>query len=673
VLRNLEAAGYTGELYPVNPKRSMIHGRQCLASVDDLPQGVDCAVLAIPANAVLEAAAACARRGVRSLIAFSAGFAESGEAGRSVQRELERIAGEHSMIIEGPNCLGLVNYVDRIPLTFIVTQLPSRSHAPGVAIISQSGALAAVLAVNMQHHGITLSYSISTGNEVALGVEDAVEHFIADSHTYVMALVVEQFRQPKRFLELARRAREAGKFMVLLHPGSSSAARASATTHTGAMAGNYDVMRVFVSRQGAVSVESMEELVDVCQVLVRCRTLPQGGTAIFAESGAFKALALDLCERIGLELPPLIGRSYERMRAALPEFIPPSNPLDVTAQGLVDPGLYRRTLPPIIEDERFGSVVLDIILTDSTTTGLKLPPILDSLRELRPEKPVIFAAMDEGAPTVSVALNELRQLGVACFPSPERALRALAHVTALATKERKRKLVQTEPAQKGIVVQAGVLPEYRSKAILAKLGVPVPEGGLARSLDEAFLIAQKIGFPVALKAQAADLPHKSNAGGVALSIAGKEALADGWAVLYRNLATHKPGLVLDGVLVERMSEKGVELIVGARNDPDWGPVLLAGFGGVLAEVINDRRLMPPDLSVDEICEELERLRCAPLLRGFRGSPPLDVRAAAEIVQALGRLMLAVPAIQEVDINPVVVYPHGAVALDALIINGAELR
>ena len=205
-------------------------------------------------------------------------------------------AGHVRWSLEGPNCLGMVNYVDGIPLTFVVTPPQPRTDHPGAAILSQSGALAAVIAVNMRHHGIPLTYSVSTGNEATTGIEDFVEHLLDDASTRVFALVVEQFREPKRFLELARRARDAGKFIVLLHPGRSSAARVSAATHTGAIAGDYAVMHTLVTHEGVIHVESLEELVDVTQILVRCPDLPRGGTAVFTESGAFKAHTLDLCD-----------------------------------------------------------------------------------------------------------------------------------------------------------------------------------------------------------------------------------------------------------------------------------------------------------------------------------------------------------------------------------------
>lgn len=303
VLSNLERAHFAGDIYLVNPKRVEIRGRQCVASIDALPEGIDCAVLAIPRDGVLDAATACARRKVGSLIIFAAGFAESGELGRVEQEKLAQIARQHRMVIQGPNCLGMVNYGDGVPLTFVVTQTEAAFPWPGVAVVSQSGAMAAVLGVNLHHHGLQISYSVSTGNEAANGVEDFVEHLLEDERTRILTMVVEQFRQPRRFLELAARARALGKYIVLLHPGSSSAARASAATHTGAMAANYQVMRTKVLHAGVVLADTLEELVDLTHLLIRCPSLPRCGAAILTESGAFKALTLDLCERIGLNLP----------------------------------------------------------------------------------------------------------------------------------------------------------------------------------------------------------------------------------------------------------------------------------------------------------------------------------------------------------------------------------
>lgn len=667
VLANLERMGFKGDIHLINPKRDTIGARSCLKSVEDLPSGVDAAVLAIPRAAVLDTLRTLAGRQVGAAIIFSAGFAEGGEAGLAEQRELARLAAASGMVIEGPNCLGLVNYVDGIAMTFVETPAIALGERPGIGIVSQSGAMACVVGVTLTAKELGISYSISTGNEAASGVEDYVEHLIADEHTRVLGLIVEQFRQPRRFLELARRARNAAKAVVLLHPGRSSAARESAATHTGAMAGDFQVMRVQVERQGVLIAESLEEFADVLELAIRFPSIPARGPAVLTESGAFKALTLDTCEQLGLDLPIINDTSAPALRAALPDFVPVSNPIDVTAQALVDPDLYRRTLSALLPDERFGSVVLTIIQTDARTSNLKFPPIIAAIELLRPIKPVIFAGLDDGALVPKEFISKLRALNVPYFPSPDRAYRALARWCEAA----RRDTLSSAPISATLSGQLlpGVLAEYRCKQLLSALGIRFPAGRLVASLDAAQEAAALLGTPVALKAQSADLPHKSEAGGVVLGLTDAKSISEGWERLHANLAMNRPGLKLDGVLVEKMGQSGVELIIGGRNDPEWGPVVLAGFGGVQAEILKDVRLLPPDLDIEGIVRELHRLKSADLLRGFRGSPALDVAAAAAIIACVGALLRAEPAIAEIDLNPVIVYPQGqgATALDALIV------
>ena len=669
VLRNLEDVGYPGPLFLINPRRDEIRGRACLGTIDDLPNGVDCAVLAIPGRAVLGAASECARRGVRSLIVFSSGFAESGPEGLALQNQLADLARSQNMIIQGPNCLGLVNHVDRVPLTFVRTEVDPPAAAGGVAIVSQSGALAAVFGVSLRHHGLRLSYSVSTGNEVSLHLEEVVEHLLPGDHTQVFALIVEQFRQPRRFLVLADRARAMGKFLVLLHPGKSIAGRDSAATHTGAMAGDYDVMRTILTGRGVQVVDTMEELSDVCQLLIHRPSLPRRGPAIVAESGAFRSLALDLCESLDLDLPSFSQSTCAALRNALPSFIPESNPLDLTAHALVDSSLYTRTLKIILADEEIGSIVLAIILTDKSTCDLKLPSILAALQAMGTSKPILFAAMDEGAPVQAAYIARLRELHVPFYPSPERALRALACVTRIpAAVPRFDAGPLAAKAEKSALID-GVNPEHRTKRLLAQYGIPVPTGSLAHSRSEALHVAGQIGFPVALKAQSSGLSHKSDAGGVFLNLVNEDELESAWQRLEDNLARTAPGLKLDGVLVERMAQSGVELILGAKNDSQWGPIVLAGSGGILAEAMQDRLLIDPDTPPAGIVAEFQKLRCAPLLRGFRGSAPRDLPAAAHIASNLVQILRDFPEIEEIEINPVVLYAEGdgAIALDGLTV------
>lgn len=667
VLANLERQGFAGAIHLVNPKRTDIRGRACVASVDDLPEGIDAAVLAIPRAGVLDAIRGLARRKAGAAVIFSAGFAEDGPQGLADQQEIARIADAAGMVVEGPNCLGLVNFRDRVSLTFI--ELPE-ARAEGdrrVGIVSQSGAMAAVLATTMITRDVPLSCYVSTGNEAASGVEDYVAHLVDDPDTAVIGMIVEHFRKPARFLSVARAARAAGKRVVLLHPGRSAAGAASAATHTGAMAGDHAVMRTLVERAGVILVDSLEELGDVVEIATRCTTLPAGGTGVIAESGAFKAMVLDLAETIDLDLPRLADADSPALRAALPDFVPVSNPLDVTAQGLVDPGLYGRTLAALVADDRIGTIAVMLIQTDTRTSHIKFAAVLDALRDLRPAKPVLVAGVDEGGGVLAEDIAALRALGVPYLPTAERALRALARVTAFSARDDSAAGIDVAPLE-GLPDAGSTIPEYRAKELLGARGIAFPQFALAQTAEDAVKAAERLGYPVVLKAQAAALPHKSDAGGVIVGLKDAAAVADGWARLAANIAAARPDLTLDGVLVETMAERGVELIVGARNDPDWGPVILVGFGGVTAELLHDVRLLPADLPREAIIAALRTLRMAPLLDGFRGAPKMDVAAVADIVAALGQVVAATPAIREVDLNPVIVYPEGrgAIALDALI-------
>jgi acyl-CoA synthetase (NDP forming) len=667
VVANLERMGFGGEIHLINPKRDSIGERRCLPSVAELPLGVDVAVLAIPRAAVIETVHDLVKRQVGAAIIFSAGFAEGGEAGRADQRELARIANDSGMVIEGPNCLGLVNYVDGIALTFVETPAIALGSRKGIGIVSQSGAMAAVVGVTLTAKAVGISYSISTGNEAASGAEDYVEYLIADPKTHVIGLIVEQFRQPSRFLALAQRAYLAGKAVVLLHPGRSAAARESAATHTGALAGDYQVMQSLVARQGVLLTETLEEFSDLLELTLRFPGLPVRGPAVLTESGAFKALTLDLCEQVGLDLPQITDESAPLLRAALPIFVPASNPVDLTAQSLVDPDLYRRALSALLQDDRFGSVIFGIIQTDPKTCQLKFPAIIAAVEQLKPKKPVIFAGLDEGAEVPAQYIAELRALNVPYFPSADRAYRAMARWCKAA--HRDTAVTAAAPTRLPSRPPRGIVAEYRAKELLAPLGIRFPVGLMATTLAEAQSAAAQIGTSVVLKAQSSDLPHKSDAGGVELGLADAASIAKAWDRLHSNVAHHRPGLRLDGVLVEAMSPRGTELIVGGRNDPEWGPIVLAGFGGVQAEILHDVRLMPADLTLDGFARELQLLKSAALLRGFRGSPPLDIAAVADIISRVAGLLRGEPAIREIDLNPVIVYANGqgAIALDALLV------
>lgn len=667
VLANLVRNEFAGDIHLVNPKRETISGRPAVPSVEALPEGVDCAILAIPRVAVLDTMRQLAAKKAGAAIIFAAGFAEGGEQGVADQQEIGRIANEAGIVVEGPNCLGSVNYLDRIPLTFIDTHVKTASPG-GVGIVSQSGAMAAVLAVMLESRTMDLTYSVSTGNEAGSGVEDYLEFMIDDEKTRIIAMIVEQFRDPARFLALVEKASAAGKPVILLHPGKSSAARESAATHTGAMAGDYKLMRAKVERAGVVMAETLEELGDITEIAARCPSLPSGGTAVLGESGALKALTLDLAEELELPLPTLNDENAPALREALPDFVPVSNPLDLTAQGLVDPDMYYRTLAALFQDDRVGTIFAGIIQTNPATIGIKLPPFLRAVRELKATKPVIFGGVDEGAEVPADWIEQLRAEGIPYFPTTERALRAIRRLTGATARDASK--TDAAPASvPALASEKGVVPEYKSKQLLAPLGIPFPKGQFAATVEDAIAAAEAVGGPVVMKAQAAALSHKSDAGGVALNLVGADAIRAAWEKMFADVKRYDASIILDGVLIEAMGARGLELIVGAKNDPQWGPVILAGFGGVTAEILQDVRLLSPDMTKEAIIAELGQLKQAALLQGYRGAPELDVEAVADLIGSIGRLLRGEPRIQELDLNPVVVYPkgQGVVALDALML------
>lgn len=667
VLANLDRFRFRGPVHLVNPRYDRIGERPCVRSIAALPDGIDCVVLAIPQVHVVDSVRACAEKGIGGLIVLAGGFAETGAPGRREQERIAAIALEFGVALQGPNCIGMINYVDGVPLMFGAAPFDELGTRTGVAVVSQSGAMASAVRVALQARGIGVSYAVSTGNEASLGAEDFLEEFIADPHTRVIAMLMEQIRRPGRFLDLAAQARSAGKFVVLHHLGRSAAGREAAKTHTGAMSGDYAVMAAQVVARGVLLVDSLELLIDVPELLIRSRNVgSRGGTVIVAESGAFKGMALDFCATVGLDLPPLSESTYAQLATQLPPFSPPSNPLDLTAQPLIDPGLYRRVLDSIARDGAFGSVVIVISLPSTHSADRKLPPIIEALGAFAGRQSVVFAMLGEDCPIPEGHVARIRDTGTPFFRSPERAFRALVALKGLELEP----AVIAPPARPAESwIEPGVMPEYRAKRMLARLGLSIPPGRLVVSLEEALTAAEELGFPLALKAQSSRLAHKSDVGAVALDIRDGGSLRLAWSTMQTRLANEQPDVYLDGMLLERMSEPGLEIIVGARNEGGWGPVVLVGLGGILTELLQDVVLIPAGVGRADIERALRSLAGAKLFDGYRGSSPVDLEAMITVVEVLGSLLLQNPQIVEADLNPVRIHARGrgACVLDALFV------
>jgi acetate---CoA ligase (ADP-forming) len=675
VLGNLGRFGFEGRVHLVSRSSAEINGRPCVATIAQLPRGVDLAVLAIPEAGVHDTLQQLAAQGCGAAVLFASGYAESGEAGKTKQQALLAAIGNSGMKLVGPNCMGFTNFAAKLPMTFEPVAPYANvasATAPGIAVVAQSGALAAGLRDAFMGRGLPLSCVFSTGNEVAIGVEEVLSHFLQDEATRVIAVYAEQIRQPQLFLKLADEARSAGKPVVLLMPGKSARARAAAQSHTGALAGDHAVASSMLLHAAVVLVDSLDELIDTTTILLRHPQFPEGGVAFMTGSGAVKNLALDFADTIGLPLPELGAATVAQLAEKLPSFAVVENPLDYTTIGIRQPGLIGDIVHLMVSDPAIASLVLAIPAGPEVAQRDKVEHIVPALAAA--PKPVVLVISGDDGPIEPFFVDAIRTSGVPFFRSADRALRALRHACAYALNlQCALRVAASAPIATALpsAPPSGVYAEYQGKTWLKALGIAVPAGSLARVADEAAAIAASVGYPVVLKAQASALPHKSEAGGVMVGINDEASLRRAWAGLHDNVAGYDASLVLDGVLVEAMGAKGLELVIGGKRDPDWGVVLLVGLGGIWIEALNDVRLIPAGMVVQDIRYELTQLKAAAVLSGVRGAPAVDLGAIAQVVAILGQQMLANPGLIEVDINPLIAYPLGSpqpvLALDALLV------
>jgi acetate---CoA ligase (ADP-forming) len=674
VLELLGNNKFDGPIHLVGRGAGDIGGHKVLGSIDELPIGVDLAIFTLPAGAVREAVEGCIRRKVKAAIVFASGFAETGGDGVADQEQVAAIARAGGLALVGPNCLGLMNFVDGFAAVFFspkaIPRLPEGTRG-AVAIVAQSGGLGNHLEAGLTVRGVPVSCWISTGNEAGLGLADFVQYLLDDPVTQVIALYVEDIRRPQEFLDIAAEAMRRGKPIVMMHPGRGAKAKEAAQSHTGALSGDHAVMRTLVEHAGVVMVDTLDELVDVSEILARFPKPSKGDLGILTFSGAFCGIAHDFCEDIGVRVPPLSQATKDYLTPLLPSFLPPKNPLDLGTQTIWQPELLPTCVEALLRDPAIGALAISIPATSPTHSVLYVKGIVAATAT--GAKPVALAILGDGSPLSPEFMDVVRENNVVLSRSSDRTLRAMGKVIGYGNRNSALAERKAVPVAAVSIPELGKgpQPEWLGKKVLAALGLRVPAGGLARSAEEAVGIADRIGYPVVMKAQAAKLTHKTEAGGVILRLADAEAVRKAWATLHANVERAQPGLKLDGVLVETMSPPGLELVVGARRDPRWGPVVMLGLGGIWVEALGDVRLMPPDLSEEEIAAELGKLKTAKLLNGFRGSPPVDVKAVAAAAAALGRLMRARSEITEIDVNPLVVRASGdgATALDALIVTG----
>ena len=662
--------GYRGDIHIVSRGLTELQGRKAFASVADLPSAIDLAVLTLPGDGVIEAVRNLAPKKLGGIMCFASGFAEVGESGVAAQQQLIDIAQKHDIAFAGPNCLGYTNLVDGHQITFANARIPAPVATDiRVDILCQSGGMAGVLKTAAAAEGIGFCYAITTGNEAVIGIEDYMPFLIENDKSAVVVVLVETIRRPEEFMKHAAAARARKKPIVLLHLSRSQQSRDAAKSHTGALAGDYDVMDAFVRSQDVVVVESLDELIDTMIVLAHYPQPAKGGLGMVTDSGACKGFSLDYAIHVGLPIADITSNTRARLRATVPGFIDASNPVDVTGRAIFDSTLYKKAISALMEDSNVGGVVAAVISVSPEGGLMRSADIAEG--KVNNGKPLLCAFMGGDQEVAPGVKPTLARKGIPFFKSPERAIRALARSNtygdAIRRPTRKKSGIKVPAAR--MPKDSGVLTEVLSKAALKAAGVTVPKGALVKTAAGARRIAAHIKYPVVLKAQAAALPHKSDVGGVLVNIRTPSELIEAWSQIRADVKKARPDLKLDGMLVEKMCRKGIEVVVGARRDPLWGPTLMIGLGGVFTEVLKDVRFLPADAHPATIATEIKKLRGARLLDAFRGEKRRDLSALADAAARVGALMIATPEIDEIDVNPMIVLAEGegVVAVDALLV------
>lgn len=656
-------------VYPVNPNYDEIAGVKAYRSIAELPEAPDLMGVVVPYNKVLDVLKEGHAKGAGSAVIISAGFAERGtDSGLQLQKQVGAFARESGLRIAGPNCLGLANVRDDIWATASSRTLGGLTGH--IALICQSGATAfGPFLLRAVDGGIGLSHIISTGNETDLDFADFARYMVDDEDTRVIAGFVEGFKDVRKFIEVAKLAAERGKPIVLIKIGRSQSGAQAARSHTAALTGADDLYDAMFKQYGVTRVQDYDDLLEVSQLLASSRKPKKRGVSVVSHSGGVSSLTADMLGLAGLELPPLGDHARDGINAILKNFGWAANPADVT-------GFARGEHLPAIMDYMIEEPEVGTLVIASAGAGTQVDHVIE-LRD-RTDKNIAFFFT---ASRNDKVLEKLKAAHIPIFYSPEKlafGLKTLLDYHAW----RDAHLVRTKADSASITAEQqatldklrssgrSALSESESKRLIAAWGIRSSAEGSAQSSRGAVEAAQRVGFPVALKVDSPDILHKTEAGVVRLGLRNEDEVRTAYDEIIANAVRHAPQAALSGVSVQEMVTGGVEVIVGIKYDPQLGPMLLFGSGGVMVEVFNDVALRHCPITREEALEMIGEVKGAKLLRGFRGKPPADVDALATTLASISQMAVQLEGqLAELDINPLMVLPagRGVKAVDALAV------
>jgi acetate---CoA ligase (ADP-forming) len=664
VLVNMMQYGYTGKIYPVNPGSKEILGLPCFSDISSVPDPVDLAVVMLPSNAVLSTLEACGKRGLQAVTVISGGFREVGAEGEQLERQCVEVAKHYGMRVVGPNCVGTADFHSGLNTTFI-RGVPDKG---GIAFISQSGAVCGAVTDYVVGKGIGFSHFVSMGNEADVTETDLIEYFCDEPNTRVIVAYVEAIQDGQRFIKMAKEVSRV-KPIVLLKAGHSDAGARAVSSHTGSLAGSYAAYQAAFKQAGVIEVATVEELFNISMALAN-QPLPKGKqVTIITNAGGPAALGSDSLSMNGLGLAYLTDETRSYLRSHLVPSAQVSNPIDMLGGATAED--YALALEAALKDEN-----VDIAYPVNVPTSIVNPvDIATAIGKTAQgsKKPVICCMM--GDASTHEARNVLHQAGVPMYIFPEHAGPVLKAMIEYG--EWQKSKVESAMTPSGIdtkkasevMNRKGVgnnLGEAYIRPLLTAYQIPIIKGEDARSAEEAVNIAGKIGFPVVMKIISPDILHKSDAGGIQLNLGDAKSVKLGYETIMKNCAAYRADARLEGVLVEAMAPKGQEVIVGMKRDPQFGPLVMFGLGGIYVELFGDVAFCVAPMTEMDARKMILETKAGKLLAGMRGQKEADVEGVVDCILRLSQIAVDFPEIEELEVNPLLVLEKGkgVIALDA---------
>jgi acetyltransferase len=672
LFRNLRHAGYKGEVYPVNPKYATVFGERCYASAGELPAVPELALIATPASTVVSIMQACGQHGIRHAIVLSAGFREVGAQGMALEDALVAIARQYGIRFIGPNCLG----IQRPSIGLNATFSQGVTQAGDLALVSQSGALCTAMLDWAETNGIGFSSVISTGASADLDFGEILDYLAVDTQTKGILLYIEGIRDARRFMS-ALRATARFKPIVMVKVGRHATGAKAVMSHTGALVGSDAVFDALVRRAGVVRVNTILQLFASARAL-STHIQPTGNRlAIVTNGGGPGVMATDLAVDLGVRMADLSPETITALNAVLPANWSRANPLDIIGDATA--ARYRAAVDACLRDDNVDGVLAMLTPQAMTRPTEAARAVVDVAKTS--SKPVLTCWMGEAQ--VIEGRRLFKQAGIPYFTTPEPAVEVFSFLSAFY--ENQRLLMQTpgplshqaEPDVEGahLIIESALahgrhlLNEVESKALLSAFHIPIAQTLIARDPMEAMLLAQQLGFPVAMKINSPDITHKSDVNGVRLGLSSGQAVRAAFGEMLADVQRLRPDATLEGIVIEPMVARphAREVLLGMTSDPVLGPVIVFGAGGVDVEAFKDRAVTLPPLNRYLARDLIQRTRVAMLLGPFRNRPPIDMDALENVLLRLSEMVCELPWLAEMDINPLLVDEHGALALDARIV------